>query len=89
MRDRLHSLQISYKRLSNLKFFQKANRPFASFPGPLYQNEVRRSTFDMEMMFHSHANKTHFHKKGSAPNLVLIQRPGELGDGLFGLEKFS
>ena len=26
------------------------------------------------MIFHSHANKTHFHKKGWAPNLVLIQR---------------
>ena len=45
-----------------------ANRPFPSSPGPLYQNEVRCSTFDMEqameMIFHSHANKTHFHKKG-------------------------
>ena len=39
------------------------NRPFPSSPGPLYQNEVRCSTFDMEMIFHSHANKTHFHKK--------------------------
>ena len=39
------------------------NRPFPSSPGPLYQNEVRRSTFDMEMIFSSHANKTHFHKK--------------------------
>ena len=40
------------------------NRPFPSSPGSLYQNEVRCSTFDMEMIFHSHANKTHFHKKG-------------------------
>ena len=40
------------------------NRPFPSFPGPLYQNEVKRSAFDMEMILHSHANKTHFHKKG-------------------------
>ena len=39
------------------------NRPFPSSPGPLYQNEVRCSTFDMEIIFHSHANKTHFHKK--------------------------
>ena len=30
----------------------------------------------MEMIFHSHANKTHFHKKGRAPNLVFIQRLG-------------
>ena len=27
------------------------------------------------MIFHCHVNKTHFHKKGWAPNLVLIQRP--------------
>ena len=52
------------------------NRPFPSSPGPLYQNEVRCSAFDMEMICHSHANKYHFHKKGLAPNLLLIQRPG-------------
>ena len=40
------------------------NRPFPSSPGPLYQNEVKCSAFDMEMVFHSHASKTHFHKKG-------------------------
>ena len=33
--------------------------------GPLYQNDVRCSTFDMEMIFHCHVNnKTHFHEKG-------------------------
>ena len=41
-----------------------ANRPFPSSPGPLYQNEC--SAFDVEMIFHSHANKTHFDKKGFA-----------------------
>ena len=30
----------------------------------MYQNEVKCSTFQMEMILHSHANKTHFHKKG-------------------------
>ena len=25
----------------------------------------------MEIMFHSHANKTHFHKKGCALDLIL------------------
>ena len=30
----------------------------------MYQNEVKCSTFEMEMILHSHANKTHFHKKG-------------------------
>ena len=47
------------------------NRPFPSFPGPLFQNEGRCSAFDMEIIFHSHANKTRFHKKGCAPGLVF------------------
>ena len=63
--------------LVSKRIVRRSNRPFPSSPGPLYQNEVRCSTFDMEMTFHSHANKTHFHKKSWAPNLVLIQRPGE------------
>ena len=50
------------------------NRPFPSFPGPLFQNEGRCSAFDMEIIFHSHANKTHFHKKGCAPSLILKVR---------------
>ena len=28
----------------------------------------------MEIIFHSHANKTHFHKKGCAPTLILKER---------------
>ena len=43
-------------------------------PGPLHQNEVKCSAFDMEMIFHSHANKTHFHKKGCALGLILKVR---------------
>ena len=45
-----------------------------SSQGPLYQNEVKCSAIDMEMTFHSHANKTHFHKKGSAVGLILKVR---------------
>ena len=52
------------------------NRPFPSSPGPLYQNEVRRSTILVEMSFICMRMKNHFHIKGWAPNLVLIQRPG-------------
>ena len=37
----------------------------------------------MEIIFHSHANKTHFHKKGCAPGLILKVRVLELGRGLF------
>ena len=50
------------------------NRPFPSSPGPLYQNEVKCSAFDMEMIFHSHANKTHFHKKSCGLGLFLKVR---------------
>ena len=41
-------------------------RPFSSYTGSLYQNEVECSAFDMGMSFHSLANKNHFHKKGCA-----------------------
>ena len=47
------------------------NRPFPSSPEPLYQNVVKCSAFYMELIFHSHANKTHFHKKGCALGLIL------------------
>ena len=46
------------------------NRPLLSSPGPLYQNEVKCSAFDIE----SHANKTHFHKKCCALGLTLKVR---------------
>ena len=50
------------------------NRPFPSSPGPLYQNEVKCSSFDIEMIVHSRANKTDFHKKGCALGLILKVR---------------
>ena len=50
------------------------NRPFPSSPGPLFQNESRCSAFDMEIIFHSHANKTHLYKNGCAPSLILKVR---------------
>ena len=50
------------------------NGPFPSSPGPLLQNEGRCSAFDMEIIFHSHANKTHFHKKSCALGLILKVR---------------
>ena len=50
------------------------NRPFPSSPGSLFQKKGRCSAFDMEIIFHFHANKTHFHKKGCAPSLILKVR---------------
>ena len=61
----------------------KRNRPFPSFPGPLYQNEVKCSAFDVEMIFHSHANKLIFHMKGCALGLVWKWGFLEFGSGLF------
>ena len=58
------------------------NEPFPSSHGPLYQNEVKCSAFAMEMIFHSHANETHFHKKGCALVLILKER-------VFGTRKWS
>ena len=46
----------------------------SEFPGPLFQNQGRCSAFDMEIIFQSHANKTHFHKKGCASSLILKVR---------------
>ena len=47
------------------------SRANQSSPGPLYQNEVKCSAFDMEIIFNSQASKTHFHKKGYALGLIL------------------
>ena len=44
------------------------------FPEPLFQNKGRCSAFDKEIIFHSHANKIHFHNKGCAPGLILKVR---------------
>ena len=54
----------------------------SDFPGPQYQNEVKCSAFDMEMILYSHANKTHFHKKDCALGLILKVR-------VFGTRKWS
>ena len=56
---------------------------FPSSPRPLY--EVKCSAFDMEMICHSHTNKTHFHKKGSALGLILKVRVFETRKGPIGL----
>ena len=56
--------------------------PLPSSPGPLYQNEVKCSAFEMEIIFHSHANKTYFHKKGCTLGLILKVGVLELGSGL-------
>ena len=45
--------------------------PFPSFPEPLYRNEIKRLAFDVEMVVHAHAIKSHFHKEGCTLRLIL------------------
>ena len=42
------------------------NRLFSSCPKPLFQSEATCEVIDVEMIFNSHANQTHFNKKGFA-----------------------
>ena len=46
----------------------------SEFPGPLYQNKVKYSANDMEMIFYFHANKTHFLKECCTLRLILKVR---------------
>ena len=50
------------------------NKPFPSSPGPLHQNKVKCSAFDMELNFHSVGNKAHLHKKDCPRGLILKVR---------------
>ena len=50
-------------RLADIRDGVVTNRPFPISPGPLYQNEVECSAFDVDIILHSYANETHFHKK--------------------------
>ena len=52
----------------------RLQQTISEFPRPLFQNEVKCSAFDMEIIFHPRVNKTHFHKKDCAPSLILKVR---------------
>ena len=79
----LQSSQVKHTPHNAIHEFiiQKLNRPFPSFRAPLNQNEVKCSAFDVEEIFYSQANKTHFHKKGCALGLILKV-------GVFGTRKW-
>ena len=47
------------------------NRPFPSSKKSHLQSEAKCEAIDMKMIFNYDANKTHFHNKGFALNLVL------------------
>ena len=52
------------------------NKPLPSFKNPHFQNEAKCTTFLVKMSLICIRMKNHFHIKGWALNLVLIQRPG-------------
>ena len=52
------------------------NRPFPSSKKSHFQSEAKCEAIDMKMIFNYDANKTHFHNKGFALNLVLKVRFG-------------
>ena len=63
--------EFQKSRLSNSCNQSDTNHPFPSSQGLCIRNEVMCSAFDMEMIFHSHANKTNFHKKVCALGPIL------------------
>ena len=62
--------------------FLPNNRPFPSSPGPLYQNEVRCSTFLVEMSFICMRMKIISISKVERLTSFWYRDPGELGNGL-------
>ena len=66
---KLHVNEIG--TLMSTTLFQQA---ISEFPQTSFQNEGRCSAFDIEIIFHPRANKTHFHKKGCAPSPILKVR---------------
>ena len=51
-------------------------RPLPSSKNPHFQNEAKCTTFLVKMSFICTRMKSHFHIKGWALNLLLLQRPG-------------
>ena len=52
------------------------HRPLLSSKNPHFKNEAKCTTFLVKMSFICLTMKNHFHIKGWALNLVLIERPG-------------
>ena len=53
------------------------NSPFPSCSKPLFKSEAKCKTIDMKIIFYSHTNKTHFHKKGFVLIPVLMSESGQ------------
>ena len=66
---------ISSRKLCEL------NKPFSGCPKPLFESEAKWEAIDIIMIFIPMQNRTHFHKKGFALNLLLKAR-------VFGIRKW-
>ena len=62
--------------------FHSAIGHFRVPPGFCFKTRIGAQPSIWKWFFHSHSNKTHFHKKGCAPSLILKVRFLELGSGL-------
>ena len=58
-------------RIASMRFLGKTTIEFLR---ACIKTRLSSPAFDMEIIFHAHANKTHFHKKGCAIGLILKVR---------------
>ena len=74
---RIHLAQFEFslacRGIQDSLGFQVLDGPFPSSPEPLYQNEVKCSAFDMEIIFIL-MQITHFQKEGCALDVILKVR---------------
>ena len=68
------TLNLSIDTVLKEKIDNVHNKPFPSSLGLCFKTSVGAQPFDTEIIFHSHANKTNFHKKGCEPSLILKVR---------------
>ena len=62
--EKLNNMYIFQPHVHNALFSNlRTNRLFPSSPGPLFQNEGNCAAFDIDIIFHSQANKLIFTRK--------------------------
>ena len=72
-----------------LAFASISYKPFPNCSKSLFQSEAKCEAVDMKMILFCHANETHYHRKDSAPSLVLKERVLELEIGLLVWSKIT
>ena len=70
----IHNISSKHDRETTALLLRKRRRRGRVPPGLCVKTRVGAQPLDMEIIFHSHGNKTHFHKKGCAPSLILKVR---------------